>query len=81
MSTNSFNAKSTLQSNGKDYYFYNITSLSDKDTSRLPYSIKVLLENLLRNEDGRLVTKEDVETLADYKNAVTAKKEIPSHKT
>ena len=77
MSTNSFNAKSTFQANGKDYYFYDITSLSGKDTSRLPYSIKVLLENLLRNEDGHLVSKEDVETLADYKNAVAAKKEIP----
>ncbi|MEO6927111.1 MAG: aconitate hydratase [Rhodanobacter sp.] len=47
-----------------------------KTAHRLPYSLKVLLENLLRNEDGRLVTHEQVQALADWKPESTQPKEI-----
>lgn len=74
--SDSFQAKSHFELNNKKYCFYNISALGSK-VERLPYSIKVLLENLLRNEDGRLVTKEDIDNLANYKDSVTAQKEIP----
>src|SRR5699024_10915609 len=45
-------------------------------TNRLPYSLKVMLENLLRNEDGRLVTKEQVQALADWQADNVAEQEI-----
>jgi len=55
--TNSFNAKSTLSVNGKDYVYYSLPEAAKQlgDINRLPFSLKVLLENLLRYEDGRTV--------------------------
>src|SRR6185369_2989314 len=44
--------------------------------SRLPFSLKVLLENLLRNEDGRTVTKEDIQGFAQWLKAKTSDREI-----
>ena len=52
---NSFGSKSTLTSNGKSYEIYRLKALEQKGVSleRLPYSLRILLENLLRREDGK----------------------------
>ncbi|TXH03526.1 MAG: aconitate hydratase AcnA [Nevskiaceae bacterium] len=68
--TDSFKAKSTLKVGSKTYSYFNLKALEPKyNLARLPYSIKVLLENLLRHEDGVNTTKADIETLAgaDFK--------------
>ena len=58
-----------LTAGGKTYDYYSLEAASEAglgDISRLPYSLKVLLENLLRWEDGRTVTTDDVQALADW---------------
>ncbi|WP_420426700.1 aconitate hydratase AcnA [Algiphilus sp.] len=63
--TDSFNVRATLDVGSKQYQYYNLQALEDKfRVSRLPFSYKVLLENLLRNEDGESVTAEDIEAFA-----------------
>ncbi len=62
-SRNSFSSKKTLQAAGKQYSYFDIPAASSAlgaDLSRLPFSLKILLENLLRNEDGLTVSKEDI---------------------
>src|SRR3954452_14389546 len=67
MSDNSFDAKATLEVGGVEYEIFRLDALQAKyDVARLPYSLKILLENLLRNEDGEGVTKEDIEALAQW---------------
>ncbi len=70
MSTaNSFDSKSTFTAGGKTYTIYRLAALSAAgvgDVARLPFSIKVLLESLLRTEDGRSVMPEDVAALASW---------------
>ena len=69
--TDSFKSKASLQVGSKTYSYYNLKALEPRfNLARLPYSIKVLLENLLRHEDGLNTTKADVEALAgaDFKN-------------
>ncbi|MFS0863855.1 aconitate hydratase AcnA [Fredinandcohnia sp. 179-A 10B2 NHS] len=64
-----FNARSSFEVNGKKYNFYNLKALEDANignVSKLPYSIKVLLESVLRQVDGRVITKEHVENLAKW---------------
>ncbi|WP_416446784.1 aconitate hydratase AcnA [Leucobacter sp. HNU] len=61
---NSFGAQSTLTVGGKDYQIYRIDKVPGHE--RLPYSLKVLLENLLRTEDGANVTKQHVEALGNW---------------
>ncbi len=64
MSKNSFNAKETLEVAGKSCEFFNITGLDGaKD---LPFSLKVLLENLLRTEDGANITASQITSLAQW---------------
>lgn len=80
-SNNSFDSYATLEANGKTYGYYNLKS--DKvaclaDISRLPNSIKVLLENLLRHEDGVACTVEDIEALAKSAQQKTSQ-EIAYH--
>ena len=63
ISLDSFNVKSTLKVNGKSYIYYSLRKLADKlgdDILILPYSLKILLENMLRFEDGKMVTKQDI---------------------
>jgi aconitate hydratase len=63
----SFSARSELQVGGKTYEIFRLDALQQKyDVARLPYSLKVLLENLLRNEDGEFVTAEQVERIATW---------------
>jgi aconitate hydratase len=69
MSLNSLNSKTTLSAGGKTYTAYAIPAAAKAlgvDFSRLPFSLKVLLENLLRNEDGQTVSKEDVAAFATW---------------
>ncbi len=59
-SLDSFNCRSTLSVGGKDYVYYSLPKAEANGlpgVSKLPYSMKVLLENLLRFEDGQSVTK------------------------
>lgn len=64
MATNSFGARSTLDVAGASYEIYRLDAIDG--SHRLPFSLKVLLENLLRNEDGRLVTPEQVQALGTW---------------
>src|SRR5713101_5034361 len=68
MSKNSFGARTTLKFDGKDYAVYSLEAVEKRGHSlaRLPYSIKVLLENVLRREDGVSVTAEQVEAVAKW---------------
>jgi aconitate hydratase len=67
MAGNSFGARSGLEVGGSSYEIFRLDALeSVADVSRLPYSLKILLENLLRTEDGRAVRASDVETLARF---------------
>jgi aconitate hydratase len=64
-----FNARSSFEVNGKKYNYYRLQALEEANigkVSRLPYSIKVLLESVLRQVDGRVIKKEHVENLAKW---------------
>ena len=66
MSTDSFGARDTLEVSGTEYEIHRLDALqSSYDVARLPYSIKVLLENALRLEDGESVTQDNIETIAE----------------
>ena len=64
MSKNSFGAKSSLEVSGKSYEIFDITKLAQAKS--LPFSLKILLENLLRTEDGANVTAKQIEALASW---------------
>src|SRR5580698_11553604 len=78
MSVNSFNSKSTLKVGGHEYEIYRLDALDKQgiSTQHLPFSLRILLENLLRTEDGRSVTKEDVRALAAWNSKSKPDKEI-----
>ena len=74
MSKNSFKAKTTLEVAGKSYEIFDITAFSEaKD---LPFSLKILLENLLRTEDGANITAEQIKKLANWDPSVEPDTEI-----
>ena len=62
----SFGARSTLNVGGTAYEIFRLDAVTEGHVSRLPYSLKILLENLLRHEDGRDVTREHIEALAGW---------------
>ncbi len=62
----SFGARSTLAVGGDEFEIYRLDAVTDGHVNRLPYSLKILLENLLRHEDGRDVTREDIQALANW---------------
>jgi aconitate hydratase len=67
MSSNSFGAKGSLEVGGKSYEIFRIDALQSKyDVARLPFSLKILLENLLRCEDGVAIRAKDIEALASW---------------
>src|ERR1700685_1670642 len=67
MSTNSFDSKAPLEVGGRTYDIFRIDALqSEFDVARLPFSLKILLENLLRNEDGESISAADIEALATW---------------
>src|ERR1039457_5034953 len=77
MSANSFDAKATLSVGDREYEIYRLDALQAKfDVARLPFSLKVLLENLLRNEDGDSIRAQDIEALATWDAKDTPSKEI-----
>ncbi|MEX0341367.1 MAG: aconitate hydratase AcnA [Erythrobacter sp.] len=71
--------RSTLTVNGKDYAYYSFAKAEEKigDVSKLPFSLKVLLENMLRFEDGGFtVSTDDAQAIADWQKNPTTGKEI-----
>ena len=73
----SFSTASNLNVNGQDYRYYSLVKLGQNfDISRLPFSLKILLENLLRNEDGVDVTASDIEALCNWDAAADPDTEI-----
>jgi aconitate hydratase len=78
MSSDSFGARAELEVEGRTYEIHRLDALQPKfDVARLPYSIKVLLENVLRLEDGVSVTAADVEAIASWDAAAEPSVEIP----
>ena len=74
---NSFGAKSTLQASGRDYEIFRLDVLQERfDVARLPFSLKVLLENLLRTEGNGSVEASDIEALASWDAKAKPSKEI-----
>ena len=75
---NSFETRSTLRVGSKDYEIYRLDALDRQGiaTKHLPYSLRILLENLLRTEDGRNVRKEDIRALASWNSSSKPDKEI-----
>jgi aconitate hydratase len=77
MSDNSFDARATLRAGGRELEIYRLDALQAKfDVARLPFSLKVLLENLLRTEGNGSVGPEDVEALATWDASAEPSKEI-----
>ncbi len=79
MPTNSFGAASNLRAGDTDYRIFGLRSLEEKgvgNISRLPFTTKILLENLLRQEDGRRVAAADIEYVARGASGSAAAKEI-----
>src|SRR5690554_1025761 len=80
-SKDSLNTLSTLEVNGKTFYYHSLPKAAEQlksigDVSKLPASMKVLLENLLRNEDGDTVTQTDIEAIAHWLQQRTSEREI-----
>jgi aconitate hydratase len=78
MSVNSFNSRSTLKAGGKEYEIYRINALDEQgiSTKHLPFSLRILLENLLRTEDGRNVSKQEIRAIAAWNKDSKPDKEI-----
>ncbi|MGD0903103.1 MAG: aconitate hydratase AcnA, partial [Terracidiphilus sp.] len=75
---NSFDSKATLHSGNRAYTFYSLPALASRgfNLSRLPFSLKILLENLLRREDGVNVTAAEIEFLANWDAKAEPSREI-----
>src|SRR3954464_10295897 len=76
---NTFGSRSTLDVAGRQYTIFRLDALSKSsngNSDRLPFSLKILLENLLRNEDDAFVKKADIETMATWNVKGSVEKEI-----
>lgn len=74
---NSYNTRTTLKIKGREYEIYSLQELGKQiDISKLPFSLKILLENLLRTEDGVNVSKKDIAALAEWEAGAEPSKEI-----
>jgi aconitate hydratase len=75
---NSFGSQSQLKSGGHTYEIFRLDALASKgvNLARLPYSLRILLENLLRHEDGKSVTADDIEFLANWAPQAVPSREI-----
>ncbi len=81
-SLDSFGTRSELDVNGKKFTYFSLpkyATASGKDVSKLPYSLRILLENLLRCEDGKAVVKKDVDALAAWDPKAVPDTEIAFH--
>ncbi|RPI05073.1 MAG: aconitate hydratase, partial [Ignavibacteriae bacterium] len=79
ISIDSFQTKKSLSVGGKALTVFSLAALQSSlgvDLSRLPFSLRILLENLLRREDGRIVRKEDIESLIHWDASAKPNKEI-----
>ncbi len=79
ISLDSFRCCKTLKVGSKSYAYFSLPTAERnglKGISRLPFSMKVLLENLLRNEDGRTVTKDDIKAVAEWLKTKTSEHEF-----
>ena len=78
MSVNSFKTRSSLKVGKKEYEIYHLDALDKQgiSTAHLPFSLRILLENLLRTEDGRNVKKDDIQALAKWNRNSKPDKEI-----
>src|SRR6202046_1091047 len=78
MSSNSFGARATFKVGTKEYELYRLDALDQQgiSTKHLPFSLRILLENLLRTEDGRNVTKEEIRAIAAWNSKSKPEKEI-----
>jgi aconitase A len=74
--TNSFRARSTLTAGDRTYEIFSLAALPQEKLARLPFSLKILLENLLRFEDGVSVTRADIEALLEWDPLATPAYEI-----
>lgn len=81
MTQDVFNARKSFEVNGKTFNYYSLQALEDAkvaEVSKLPYSVKVLLEAVLRQYDGRVITKEHIENLAKWgTNGVNPEIDVP----
>ena len=78
MSVNTFSTRSAFKVGGKEYEIYRLSQLDKQgiSTKHLPFSLRILLENLLRNEDGRNVTQQEIRALASWNSKIKPEKEI-----
>ena len=74
--SDSFKARGTLDVDGREYEIWRLDALDDKRVATLPFSLKILLENLLRTEDGVNVTADDVRAVIDWDPTADPSKEI-----
>ncbi|MGP1345381.1 MAG: aconitate hydratase [Phycisphaerales bacterium] len=78
--SNPFNSRKTLKANGREYSYYDLGVLIENkigDVERLPYSLRVLLEGMLRNLDGFTVTQDDIAGLANWNAGAVEQVEMP----
>src|SRR3954466_2618309 len=78
-SKNSFGSRATLNVDGKQYTLYRLSALDQSsrgNAAKLPFSLKVLLENLLRNEDDAFVKKADIDAMSKWNVAGQEEREI-----
>ncbi|MEL6339878.1 MAG: aconitate hydratase, partial [Myxococcota bacterium] len=77
----SFSTRDTLRVGDQSLSFYNLSKLAESHpgVKRLPFSLRVLAENLLRHEDGRVVTREDIEAIANWDAKAKPSQEIAYH--
>lgn len=79
MSLDSFNSARILEVHNRSYRIYSIAALEQDvmgDVSRLPFSLKILLENMLRHEDGRTVTIDDIKAFGQWSETRSSTREI-----
>src|SRR5437867_7666391 len=79
--TKSFGSKGTLVVDGHEHGIYRIAHLEGRGPAkgRLPFSLRVLLENLVRHEDGRVVKREHIDALLGWEPTATPTQEIAFH--
>jgi aconitate hydratase A / 2-methylisocitrate dehydratase len=77
LSTDSFDSRATLKVGDRSYEIFRLDALqASYDVARLPFSLKILLENLLRNEDGESIRARDIEALAKWNAGAAPNDEI-----